>query len=79
MCLVYLDAKGLLGQPAAGYASVIFWREGVGDAQLLAHILKGIIVNQPKVFQKFFSAVNSHEHPPLISLVLKTIKRVGDE
>lgn len=43
----YLNAKGLFGQPAAGGPSVVFWWEGVGDAQLLAYLLEGVIANQP--------------------------------
>lgn len=50
----YLNAEGLLGQPATGSPSIVLWGEGVGDAQLLTNFLKGIIANQPKAFQKLF-------------------------
>lgn len=68
---LYLNTEGLLGQPAASGPSVVLWGEGVGDAELLTHFLKGIMANQPKVFQKLFPSVNGHEHPPLVSFILK--------
>lgn len=43
----YLNAKVLLGQPAAGDPSVVLWREGIGDAQLLTNPLESFIANQP--------------------------------
>lgn len=67
----YLNAEGLLGQPAASDPPVVLWREGVSDAQLLAHFLEGIVANHAKVFQKLFPSVNGHEHPPLVSFVLE--------
>lgn len=67
----YLDAEGLLGQPAAGGPSVVFWGEGVCDAELLTNSLKGIVAHQPEVFQKLFPSVNGHKHTPLVSFILK--------
>lgn len=67
----YLNAELFLGQPAASGPPMVLWREGVGDPQLLADCFKGLIVNQPKVFQKLFPSVNGHEHPPLVSFVLQ--------
>lgn len=66
----YLNTEGLLGLPATSGPSVVLWREGVSDAQLLAHPLKGVIANQPQVFQKLFPLVNGHEHSPLVRFVL---------
>lgn len=66
----YLNTEFFLGQPAAGGPSVVLWGEGVGDAQLLTHSLKGVKPNQPEVFQKLFPAINGHEHAPLVSFVL---------
>lgn len=70
-CACYLETEGLFGQPATGGSSVVLWGEGVGDAELLAHFLKGVVTDQPQVFQKLFPAVNGHEHPPLVSFILK--------
>lgn len=67
----YLDAEGFLGQPAASGPSVVLWREGVSDAELLAHFLKGIMANQPEILQQFLPLVNGHKHPPLVSFILR--------
>lgn len=67
----YLNTKSLLGQPAASGPSVVLWREGVCDAELLTHFLKCIIADQPKLLQELFPFVNGHKHPPLVSFVLE--------
>lgn len=68
--LCYLQTEGLFGNPAVRGSSVVQRREAVGDVELLAHLLKGVVTDQPQVFQQLFPAVYGHEHPPLVCFVL---------
>lgn len=70
----YLEAEGLFGQPASRGPPVVLWREGVGDAQPLAHLLKGVEALQPQTLQQLLPLVDGHQHASLVGLVLEDAK-----
>lgn len=66
----YLNAQSLLGHPAAVGFSVVQRRKGVLNPQLLACLLKDIIVGLTEVFEHLFPPVNAHQQIALVGFVL---------